>query len=56
VGEQRRKRLRSGGTWIGGVGEVGGSPARLSVVERLNGKGDSGGRTDQSSSAAFIGW
>jgi hypothetical protein len=40
---------------IGGVGEVGASPVRLSVVERLGRKGDGGERPDQRSAAAFVG-
>jgi hypothetical protein len=50
-----RSDIEVGGTRIGGVGEVGGSPARLSVEEKLGGNGDDGGRPNQRLPMAFVG-
>jgi hypothetical protein len=51
----RAKATQEWGTRIGGVGEVGGSPARLSVVEKLSGMGDGGRKPDERSPTAFVG-
>jgi hypothetical protein len=50
-----RSDIEVGGGGIGGVGEVGGSPARLSVGEKLGRNGDDGGRPNQRLPTAFVG-